>query len=59
MSWDELLNKQIRYANGISVPYFSRDEVRAAMTAVTAATLAVENRPAANGATSLSQNKPH
>lgn len=58
MSWDELIKKQIRHANGISVPYFSREEIRAAMTAVTTATLAVENRPPASDSTSVSQNKP-
>lgn len=41
MSWEELAKKQYKYANGMTKPYFTREEIQAAMRLVTVATLAV------------------
>ncbi len=58
MSWDELAKKQYKFANGMTRPYFSRDEIQAAMRAVTVATLAVENPKPVSPSNSVSQNTP-
>lgn len=42
MSWDELTAKQIHRLGGQSYPYFSQDEIRGAMSMVSAATIAAE-----------------
>lgn len=46
MSWEQLVTKQLRFANGTRRPYFSRDEIRAAMQASTLATGLAEQRNA-------------
>ncbi|HUT90940.1 MAG TPA: hypothetical protein VMY37_15670 [Thermoguttaceae bacterium] len=44
MSWQELAAKQLRFANGTRAPYFSGQEIRAAMQAATMATQLAERR---------------
>lgn len=44
MSWQQLITKQWRFANGTRRPYFSPDEIKAAMQLVAAATNAAEQR---------------
>jgi hypothetical protein len=44
MSWQQLLTKELRFANGTRRPYFSRDEIRAAMQVATLATGLAEQR---------------
>jgi len=46
MSWQQLLTKQLRFANGTRRPYFSREEIRAAMQVSTLATGLAEQRKA-------------
>lgn len=59
MSWDELAKKQYKFATGMTRPYFSREEIQAAMRAVAAATLAAEKtKPVASSTSSVSQNTP-
>lgn len=62
MSWEELAKKHYKYANGMTKPYFSGEEVQAAMRLVTAATLAVEQakpkaQPASSSSSSGSENR--
>ena len=44
MSWDELAAKQLRFANGTRRPYFSPNEIKAAMQLVTVAINLAEQR---------------
>ncbi len=44
MSWQELAAKQLRFANGTRAPYFTPQEIRAAMQAVAFAGQAVQQR---------------
>ncbi len=51
MSWEELAKKHYKYANGMTKPYFTPDEIRAAMTVVTTTTVAVQqSKPNAESA---------
>jgi hypothetical protein len=56
MSWDELANKQLKYATGMKRPYFSREEIMAAMKVVSVAALAVEAPKPASESPSLNQS---
>jgi hypothetical protein len=60
MSWDELARKQYKYATGMTRPYFTREEIQAAMQAVSAANLAAEKSKSAapSQSSSVSQNAP-
>jgi hypothetical protein len=60
MSWEELLKKQYKFAGGMTKPYFSPEEIQAAMRVVNVATLAVEQpKPASDSpSSSVSQNSP-
>jgi hypothetical protein len=66
MSWEELAKKHYKYANGMTKPYFTPDEIRAAMSVVTTTTVAVhQSKPtiesastdAATSTSSRSQNR--
>ncbi len=63
MSWEQLATKQLRFANGTRRPYFSPNELKAAMQLVTVATNLAEQRKNAepkpsssSQSSSLSQN---
>jgi hypothetical protein len=61
MTWEELAKKQYKFANGMTRPYFTRDEIQAAMRTVTTVTLAVENEKSkqpVSTSNSVSQNAP-
>jgi len=58
MSWNELAAKHYKYAIGLTRPYFSREEIQAAMKAVTEATLLGDKPKSASESTSLSRNAP-
>ncbi len=58
MSWEELAKKQYKYATGMTRPYFTREEIQAAMRAVSVATLAVEKSKPSSPTISVSQNSP-
>ena len=60
MSWEELLKKQYKFATGMTKPYFSPEEIQAAMNVVNVATLAVKQpKPASESpSSSVSQNSP-
>ena len=47
MSWEQLATKQLRFANGTRRPYFSPNELKAAMQLVTVATNLAEQRKSA------------
>ena len=47
MSWEQLATKQLRFANGTRRPYFSPNEVRAAVQLATVATNLAEQRKSA------------
>lgn len=55
MSWQQLAAKQLRFANGMTRPYFHRAEIQRAMQAVSAATRLVQQRRAAGPQDTLSQ----
>jgi hypothetical protein len=56
MSWQELAGKQLRFANGTRAPYFSPQEIQAAMQVTAAATQLAEKRQSDSKQDSLSQN---
>jgi hypothetical protein len=57
MSWDELAAKQLRFANGTRRPYFSPNEIKAAMQLVTVATNLAEQRNSAEPKPSSSSSQ--
>jgi len=57
MSWDELAKKQYKYASGLTKPYFTAGEIRAAMSMATVAALAAEQPKAGAESGSASQNR--
>jgi len=61
MSWEQLAAKRLRYANGASQPYFTRQEIQAGMQIAGAAVRTAEKRKQeqSSQSTSLSQQKPH
>lgn len=59
MSWEKLIAKQLKFANGLARPYFGRDEIQAAMRAVSVAALAAEQSVPKNESSSVSQNAPN
>jgi hypothetical protein len=58
MSWDQLASKKYKFATGMTKPYFSREEIQAAMRAVTTASLAAEQPKVKSDSLSASENKP-
>ncbi len=56
MSWQELASKQLQFANGTRAPYFSPQEIQAAMQVASAATQLAEKRQSDSKQDSLSQN---
>jgi hypothetical protein len=60
MSWEELAKKQYKFATGMTKPYFSPEEIQAAMKVVNVAILAAEQpKPASESQSgSVSQNTP-
>ncbi len=57
MSWEKLANMRFKYANGMSKPYFTPEEVRAAMRIVTEITVAAEQPKPKAESTLASQNR--
>jgi hypothetical protein len=55
MSWQELASKQLRFANGARAPYFSPQEIQAAMQVASAATQLAQKRQSNSKQDSLSQ----
>ncbi len=47
MSWDQLANKQLRFANGSTAPYFSPQEIQAALRVVAMAHALVQEKNSA------------
>ncbi len=47
MSWDQLANKQLRFANGSTAPYFSRQEIQGAIRVVAVAYALVQEKKSA------------
>jgi hypothetical protein len=55
MSWQELASKQLRFANRPPAPYFSPQEIRAAMQVAAVATKAAEKQESSYSEDSLSR----
>lgn len=55
MTWQQLVAKQLKFANGTTRPYFQRAEIRRAMQAVSVATQLAQKRKQASSQNSLSQ----
>ena len=58
MSWEELAGKKLQFANGAWRPYFSPDEIRAAVQVSTLATTLAEQRKKADPPKSSSEPTP-
>ena len=58
ISWQDLAMKQLRYANGASVPYFSPQEIRAGMQLAMVATRLAEQRKQQQQNSSASDTAP-
>ena len=58
MTWEQLAAKKYKFATGMTKPYFSREEIMAAMRVVTAASLAAEQAKPASESASASRNTP-
>jgi len=58
LSWDDLMKKELRFANGSRSPYFSRQEIASAMKVVAAASKAAEQNAAKAPITSPGYSQP-
>ena len=58
MSWQQLATKQLRFANGTSQPYFSPQEIQAAMKVAFVATQRAEQRKQQQGSANSAEAAP-